>query len=121
VAVGGRRFALDEVDLLAAGVEPGAAEAEVGTVGPGGETEHVHVEAHRLLGLAHVDRDVMQRQWLHGLLSSPAGVACTTSTARSSLVSAKSRAASSTVVAMSGADRAPSLPSRETSRCSPNR
>ena len=53
-----------------------------GAVAPDGEAEHVDVEPLGLVGLAHVDGDVVQRQWLHGLpFYRPAGVACTTSSA----------------------------------------
>jgi hypothetical protein len=61
----GRRLPLDEVDLLAADVEPGAAKAEIGPVGALGQPEHVHVEASRDLGIGHVDRNVVDRSGLH--------------------------------------------------------
>ena len=64
-----RDLALDQVDLLAAEIEPGPAEAEVGTIRPSGQPEHRRVELDALARVAHVDRHVMNPQRLHPLQS----------------------------------------------------
>src|SRR5205085_4964714 len=61
----GWRLAFDEVQLLRPGVEPGAADADVGAVGPLLQTEDVGVEAQRLVDVGNHDRHVMHGQWSH--------------------------------------------------------
>jgi uncharacterized damage-inducible protein DinB len=59
LAHGGGWFALYEVDLLVPGIEPGTREPEVRTVFSAYQPQLVDVEARCLIGVAHVDRDVM--------------------------------------------------------------
>src|ERR1700730_2593522 len=66
----GRR-GLDEVHLLAAGVEPRSADPEVGAIAPLAQPEDVDVEAPRLLEVGDVDGDVMYPERLHGADSRP--------------------------------------------------
>ena len=54
-----RRLGLDQVDLLASGVEPLATEPEVGTVCSAYQPKLLDVEARRFVGVTDVDRDVM--------------------------------------------------------------
>ena len=56
---------LDEVDLLVADVEPGPAEAEVGTVRALAGAEDVDVEPTRLLDVVDVDGDVVEPECTH--------------------------------------------------------
>ena len=59
------RLALDEVDLLPAGVQPRALHSQLGPVLPPGQAEHVGVEAHGLVDVGHVDGHVMHGQGSH--------------------------------------------------------
>lgn len=63
---GGRDVGLlDEVDLSVTDVQPGTRDPEVvGAVGPLGQAEHVDIEAQGSIDIAHVDRDVMEREHL---------------------------------------------------------
>lgn len=61
----GRRLPLDQMDLLAAGVEPGAAEGKVGAVSPRLEAEDIAVEAECGLDVVDVEGDVMDSQGTH--------------------------------------------------------
>src|SRR5215510_8684846 len=62
-----RHLGLDEVYLLAPGVKPCPAEAEIGAVGALGQTEHPGVEVARRVDVADVDRDVVEPIWSHGV------------------------------------------------------
>ena len=60
-----RGSALDQVDLLPAGVEPRSAEPEVGPVGAGLEAEHIGVEAERGVDIGDVDGHVVHSKGSH--------------------------------------------------------
>lgn len=53
------------MDLLAARVQPGAAEAEVGTVVTGFQTQHIDVEAPGCVDIVNVDRHVVNGKRSH--------------------------------------------------------
>lgn len=76
LAEAGGRLSLDQMDLLAAGVEPGTTEGEVGSVRSRLEAEDVAVEAERSLDVVDVEGNVMDSHGSHpAILSSPgAGV-----------------------------------------------
>src|SRR3954468_23087604 len=61
-----RHLALDEVDLLPAGVEPRATELEVRPVVTGGQSEDLGIEGDGSRHVVDVDRDMMNGDWLHG-------------------------------------------------------
>jgi hypothetical protein len=75
-------FALDEMDLLVPGVEPGTGEPEVRTVFSAYQPQMMNVEARCLIDVADVDRDVMDADRLHqrslpvGRISGDAGPRC---------------------------------------------
>ena len=66
LAVAGRGCALDQVDLLSAGVQPRPTEPEVRPVDAPLEPERVAVEAQRRVDVVDVDGHVVHRQWPHG-------------------------------------------------------
>ena len=61
------RLRLDEVDLLATSVEPRPAKGERRPVGADLEAKHANIERQRRVHVVHVDRYVMEANWLHGL------------------------------------------------------
>lgn len=63
-----RRPALDEVQLLAARIQPSAREPEVGAVVALHEPESLGIERERLVDVAHVDRHVVHSKRLHRLI-----------------------------------------------------
>ena len=69
-----RRGALDQVDLLATGVEPGPSEREVGPVAAGHEAEHARVEPEGRLDVVDVDGHVMDGERSHHPSLSPTAV-----------------------------------------------
>jgi hypothetical protein len=64
----------DEVDLLWAEVDPGACDPEVWAVVAQGTPEYFGVEGHGLIDIGDIERDVMDRQWLHEQKSRPPGI-----------------------------------------------
>jgi hypothetical protein len=60
-----RRSALDQVDLLTPGVEPRAAETEVRAVRSSYQAKSLDVKALCLVGIADVDRDMMNGERSH--------------------------------------------------------
>src|ERR1700722_3454355 len=56
---------LDQVDLLAPGIQPGPAEAEVRPVGALGQAEHAGVKVQRRRDVTDVERDMVQPVWSH--------------------------------------------------------
>ena len=71
LAEAGGRCRLDQVELLATGVEPGAAEAEVGAVGAGRETENVDVEPQGGVNVVDVQGNVVNGQGAHPISLGP--------------------------------------------------
>ena len=69
-----RHRGLQQVDLLAAQVDPGAADPEVRPVGAQRTPEDVGVEGHRLGHVGHVDGHMVNGEWLHDLQSGPDGI-----------------------------------------------
>ena len=67
----GGAAAADQVDLLAAGVEPRPVDPEVGTVVTPLQPQHVDVEAQGGVDVVDVDRDVMDPDRLHGSSLAP--------------------------------------------------
>jgi hypothetical protein len=74
LAYGRWRLALDEVDLLAPGVEPRTREPEVRSVVSWYEPELVDVEVRCRVDVADVDRDVMHGEWSHPFIMPGSGL-----------------------------------------------
>ena len=61
----GRGPALDQVELLATGVEPRTSEPERGPVGAWLQAQHLRVEVQRLVDVGDVDRHVVDSERSH--------------------------------------------------------
>src|SRR5689334_9923540 len=65
LAVAGGHLAFDEMDLLPAGVEPGATKTEVRPVGSSAQPENVDIEVERGIDVVHIDRHVVHCERFH--------------------------------------------------------
>ena len=57
---------LDQMDLLAAHVDPGAGDAQVGSIVTKPAPQHLGVEGDALVDVGHVEGDMVDGQRLHG-------------------------------------------------------